>query len=325
MKVRSGFTLIELLVVIAIIGVLIALLLPAVQKVREAANRTKCANNLKQIGLALHNYEGSFNKFPPASTYTKGQTFDSWSVPALLLPYLEQTNLQNLINFSQSPDQQPQVGKVRVAIYVCPSDPKDRLIVNDDGEHWVLTYGVNQGTWFVYDPATSTGGDGAFAVNKPMRPADFTDGMSTTLGVSEVKASTAYLREGGSPNQPNAPVPTSPSQVVGFGGWIDPDGGHTQWVDGNVAQTGFTTVFPPNTVVKLVDTDGSIYDGNFVSSTENSSHNLTYAAVTARSYHSGLVNAMMMDGSVRSFTNNVSVTVWRALGTRQGGEPVSPD
>jgi prepilin-type N-terminal cleavage/methylation domain-containing protein len=321
MRRRGAFTLIELLVVIAIIGILIALLLPAVQKVREAANRAKCQNNLKQIGLALHNYESSFGAFPPAATYVSGQTFDSWSVPAVILPYLEQANLQNLIDFNRSPDDQPQVGRTRVAVFVCPSDMKDMLVVNDDGEHWPLSYAVNQGTWFVYDPQNRQGGNGAFAVNRSMRMADFTDGTSNTLGLAEVKASTPYLRESGNPNTPNAPVPASPAEVLGFGGDLDPDGGHTQWIDGNVGQTGFTTVFTPNTVVRFTDSDGTNYDVDFVSSTENSQPNrLTYAAVTPRSYHTGLVNVFMMDGSGRPINNNISLTVWRALGTRAGGE-----
>src|SRR5437660_4939753 len=131
-SVRRGFTLIELLVVIAIIAVLIGLLLPAVQKVREAANRMKCTNNLKQIGLALHNYHDANSKFPPG--YVDGNTNvkltpDSdvgpgWGWAAFLLPYIEQDNLYNQINFTKgvATGTNVQVAQVPLTIYQCPSD-----------------------------------------------------------------------------------------------------------------------------------------------------------------------------------------------------------
>jgi len=316
---RRAFTLIELLVVIAIIAVLIGMLLPAIQKVREAANRMKCSNNLKQIGLALHNYENSFSVFPLAATYAPTQTFDSWSLQARVLPYLEQANLQNLINFNASPDDQPKVGTVRIATYVCPSEINTQA--NDDG-FYPSNYVVNEGTWFVYNPSTRQGGNGAFVVNKALRPADFSDGLSNTSGLAEVKAFNPYLRDGGNPNTPNAPVPDSPAQVIAFGGSLRKNTGHTEWFDGMVHQTGFTTVFTPNTVVPYT-LDEVTYDIDFTSSRENRVQTqLTYAAVTSRSYHSGVVNVFLMDGSVRSVSNTINLTVWRALGTRAGGEVV---
>src|SRR5689334_2194752 len=119
---RAAFTLIELLVVIAIIAVLIGLLLPAVQKVREAAMRTKCQNNLKQLGLACHNYANALTVFPPAGYYPPGTVSDPWSAPARLLPYVEQGNLQGLIDFTGSSDAAPlAVTSTRVPVFVCPS------------------------------------------------------------------------------------------------------------------------------------------------------------------------------------------------------------
>ena len=132
LSLRRAFTLIELLVVIAIIAVLIGLLLPAVQKVREAANRAKCANNLKQIGLACHNYENTFGCLPPngsLSTAVSPIPFTGlpFSALARILPYIEQSALYSQADFKVSALNQPGVIGQRVATYVCPSDPNDKL------------------------------------------------------------------------------------------------------------------------------------------------------------------------------------------------------
>lgn len=319
-KRLRGFTLIELLVVIAIIAVLIGLLLPAVQRVREAANRIKCLNHLKQIGLALHNYHDSNNEFPSGGTYPIGQTGVSFSVHARLLPYLEQANLQNLINFNLPYSAQPQVTSQRVAIYLCPSEVNARPREDGAVTHFPISYAFNLGTWHIYNAATGQGGDGAFGVNNRRAMRDILDGLSNTLAAAEVRAYTPYLRDGGNPSVAGAPVPASPADIAALGGNFKPDSGHTEWVDARVHQTGFTTVFPPNTVVPYTN-GGIAHDIDFTSSREgNTTNRITYAAVTARGYHSAGVQTLLMDGSARFVSNTVSATLWRALGTRAGGE-----
>lgn len=313
---RNAFTLIELLVVIAIIGVLISLLLPAVQKVREAANRAKCANNLKQIGLALHNYLDGNSSFPPTITVPRSGSANTWSAQARLLPYMEQDNLYNQINFNAPYSTQPLVSANRIAVYVCPSEPNDKGKPN----HYIMNYAANAGTWQVFNPATGQGGDGAFAPNAKLAPRDFLDGLSNTVAFAEVKAYTSQLVNG----TPSGTIPpSSPAEIASFGGTFRKETGHTEWVDGKVLETGFTATFPPNTYVPYVDS-GATYDVDFSSAAEtNTSNQVSYAAITARSYHSGLVNSLLMDGSVRSMRNGISSEVWRGLCTRAGGEVLS--
>jgi len=321
---RRGFTLIELLVVIAIIAVLIGLLVPAVQKVRDAANRMKCQNNLKQIGLALHNYETTLGHFPPQGDYSQAGGTVYWSALARLLPFLEQENLQKLIDFSRPINQQPEVAKVRVATYLCPSEINDKQ--RPDGPtfiHYPLNYAANAGLWHIFQPPTGRG-TGVFLVNQTTRMADLLDGSSNTLGFAEVKAFTPYLRDGGNPSG-NVPVPTAPNQIAPFGGEFKSDSGHTEWVDARIHQTGFTTTFTPNTLVPH-SVNGVNYDIDFNSMREGRSVTLpTYASVTSRSYHTGGVNVLLMDGSVRFMTNGVSLVSWRSLGTRAGGEVITAE
>ncbi len=323
---RTAFTLIELLVVIAIVAVLVGLLLPAVQKVREAAARIQCANNLKQLGLGLHNYADAMTVFPPCGYYPPGTTSDPWFAQSRVLPFLEQANLQNLITFTASSDSAPvAVTSTRVPLFVCPSDPNDHL--DSAGTHYPLNYAVCTGTWFVLDPVSGQGGDGAFTASPAsplgcIRPTDITDGLSSTLAMAEVKAYTPDLRDGDNPGTLGAAPPTSPAAVGAYGGALKLPGGHAEWVDSRTIQSGFTTTFLPNTVIPFAS-GGVAYDIDFTSQREGKSATApTYSVVTARSWHAGLVNVLLMDGSVRPVQNGVSLGVWRALGTRAGGEVV---
>jgi prepilin-type N-terminal cleavage/methylation domain-containing protein len=321
---RRGFTLIELLVVTAVIAVLAALLLPAVQAAREAARGAQCKNNLKQIGLGLHNYESSNSTFPPAAIYPVARTAsDSYSVQARLLPYVDQNNLYAQIDFGKSATSQPAVVMQRIAVYVCPSEVNDKPRVTTTLTRYPLSYAANVGTWFVYDPNTGQGGNGALPANRATRTAEIADGLSNTIAMGEVKAFTPLLHDAGNPNAAGTPIPTSAASLISLGGQFSAGVGHTGWTESPAFQTGLTFVFGPNTSVSYQNA-GTTYDVDWDSRREGASATqMTYAAITARSYHAGgIVNALIMDGSVKTVSPSIALSNWRAYGTRQGAEVV---
>lgn len=331
----KGFTLIELLVVIAIIAVLMSLLLPAVQQAREAARRTQCRNNLKQIGLALHNYLASQTVFPPSFAIgaDKGGT---WSILARVLPYVEQANAFNLANlnvsYSDPPNSTNGITSQNLPIYRCASEVNGDISASSPA-FFPPNYAFNGGTWKLYAPVSinladgGAPGDGAFAPNSSFTPAHFTDGMSNTLCYSEVKTYTPNI---GNDAAPTSDTPPDLSTIASYGSGTFNAQGHREWTDGKVHETGFTTTFTPNTAVQIVNKGTNaatvpFVTGDYVSCKERGTSAIcagqpTYAAVTARSWHTGIVQALLMDGSARSISNNISLTVWRSLGTRSGNE-----
>ncbi len=309
---RSGFTLIELLVVIAIIAILIGLLVPAVQKVREAAARTQCANNLKQLGLAFHNYHDVYKKLPPGSFgpmtgngnfpvgwrdphYGHTLPWGHFSWAAIILPYVEQGNLYKTINFNVpayadniyedlsgtgKPVQRGPAGNVAnkfaanntPPVFICPSAVRGST---DPGATQQKDYGVNGGVSACCPERTAANMNGVFWVNSQVRLTGITDGTSNTFMLLEEAD------------------------------WFD----HS-WLPDSYGSNQFIFVHHPS--------QGYVQAYNQPNSDAWNNR-------AAMSYHTGGVQVTMADGHVGFVQNSIAVSVYRALFTRSGGEPVSPD
>jgi prepilin-type N-terminal cleavage/methylation domain-containing protein/prepilin-type processing-associated H-X9-DG protein len=339
---RRGFTLIELLVVIAIIAVLIALLLPAVQGAREAARRAQCTNNLKQVGLSLMNYESTNSVLPPAFVGAgNGNTVawtNGWSALSRALPYLEQNSLSNSANFAiwkEDPTNTTTIG-LTINAFLCPSDPKTQAFLHDYGLAGTNSYGVCQGDWFVWGGFSGPYNGAAFSTNQARRLAEFTDGTSQSMFAAEVKCSQASANCKAAlsliQSQSNVPPPTAdPFTVAPEYNTCNPSlvGSaqfefHTEWSDGNVHASGFTTAWPPNKLI-LGTASWNLGLDLDLNGINQESGGPTFAAITSRSYHPGGVNVLFGDGGVRFVKSTVNGWTWRALGTINGGEVVSAD
>ncbi len=336
----EGFTVIELLVVVAIIAILVGLLLPAVQSARESSRRASCANNLKQIGLALHAYESQYNAFPfqirridssmlsrlvPPDCNAGNQSTPYLSSLVRLTPFLEQSQVYNTLNvsleFCVSSGAFPHPGNstalnVRLGFLLCPSDG-----LASAGHGYPTSYrgNVGVGPTLARSSESPDSGNGFFPFEANFRSSMVVDGLSCTVAFSE-----RLVGSGGGPRAAErdfgdlsinhratsltadfaldvcrlaAALPSFPREM---------NGGY-YWHEGSRANAYYTHSQEPN---------GMIPDG--LSNNANPRHGVA----TARSHHPGGVNALMGDGSTRFVSESIQRSVWRALGTRDGGELV---
>ncbi|WP_165065706.1 DUF1559 domain-containing protein [Paludisphaera rhizosphaerae] len=338
---RTGFTLIEVLVVVFIIAVLLALLLPAIQSARAGARRLQCTSNLKQLGLAIHNYEQSWGVLPPpilllAAGSKNTPVTKGWSAHSRLLPYMEAGALYNTLNYNASYEDAPNTttAGVNVTIFMCPGDSNWGHVATSGLSAFSMfpsaapsNYAACTGDWYVWGGLGMSPNRSAFTPNQSRRLSEFQDGTSSTLLMSEVLTQQFQLTECGSglaalspADVPGTDVP-APQRAIVRGEstctpWVF---GHSFWVAGGVDQTGFTTAEPPNYKLTSQLSPGQELD---MISTREWLGGPTYGAVVARSRHNGGVNSLMGDGSVRFIKETINSGVWRAIGTIGSGEVV---
>jgi len=385
-KSRSGgFTLVELLVVIAIIGVLVALLLPAIQAAREAARRTQCINNVKQMGLGAVNYESAHGVFPPGrlrpdmetrsgqgwvetrsgssypNNWSPNVRFNNFSVHIWILPYMEANNVYQLIDFSRGQHKRMLSGGTPVnphydayatahGMFLCPSDGKFERIISEN------SYRSNFGgsTPFAGASDSSTpaiavevvniatgipaGGNGAFTYGfKGLKASEYTDGLSRTAFFSErvsgsgldmattppTKYDIIGLGQGNEVGRMNidtvfqqclaaAQNPTADGRnLAGAGRWLPGDDWSNGWPFAGYDASQYNHVAPPNWAGQDCGTHSGIPDVAY-----------EHAIMTARSEHPGTVVVVFGDGHTETISDDIDLLVWRALGTRNGGETV---
>ena len=342
MRRHRGFTLIELLVVIAIIAVLIALLLPAVQSAREAARRMQCTNNLKQIGLALHNYHSALGSFPPGGMVApltnwwvaQGLTWPGhfrYSTLTMIMPFMEQGTGFNAMNFliplyDLNGDDMPQnttVYSMQVKAFLCPSDVRDGIEIEFE---MPCNYAACSGNGLPGGfslPASYGTPNGLFYSNSGTTMANITDGSSNTAAFGESIIGT-------NSNIPPAPAAPNPQEIV-----VQLPSGITTFADTFTyiplvaSDCLASTNYRWDRQTNWIDADyrHTLYDHYMTpnSTTYDCLRGPMHGWRTARSRHPGGVNILFVDGSVHFIKNSINLVAWQAIGTVAGGEVVSSD
>ncbi len=336
---RRGFTLIELLAVIVVIGILVGLILPAVQSSRESARRLSCTNHLKQIGIAVNQYGSTYAVFPAPSA----EQADTWpkyvgndfSPLVRMLPYLEQMPVYDAVNFALNPitpsglSSNLTVMSTSIETFLCVSDI--RPPVEGYGR---VNYRFNEGSSYsgFRQREVSASGRGAFEPHRFLSPAEFTDGLSQTAGASERLqgdwTSGATFKRGGDYRLSPTSIDVPPEMASRDADWaigycnsltnvsIESRGGESWFLPG-LHCTAYNHCNSPNPIAIDCGLDPIVNDPL--------ARIQRRGVISASSDHSAGVNLLIMDGSVRFVKNGIAIRTWRALGTRDGGEIISSE